>query len=147
MINGLQLFVHLPLFEVSLPASAQILIDKLLTIATFDLIESETAFGAIIEFPEEDENELSGKFVETGYESAYMINLLGIGFIIFVNVLVIMFILLITYPCSKYLPKVKKVHNKVTGIIFWGFWIRFLMEESLVAFISVLCDLFHSNEC
>ena len=41
MINGMQIFVHLPLFEVSMPASARMLVDKMIFFVTFDIIESE----------------------------------------------------------------------------------------------------------
>ena len=130
-----------------MPASARILVDKMLAIAHFDIIENSVAFGAIMEFPEENEDALKARFIESGYESAYMINLLGIGFIVIVVTFTIMFILLITYPLTKYYERVKTPHSKVSSSIFWGTWIRFLMEESLVAFMSVFCQLFKSNSC
>ena len=130
-----------------MPASARMLVDKMLAIAHFDIIENETAFGAIMEFPEESEDDLKARFVLSGYESKYMVNLLGIGFIIIVVTFAVMFLLLITYPLTKYFKRVKTPHNKVSGNIFWGLWIRFLMEESLVGFTSVFCQVFKINSC
>ena len=62
MINGLQLFVHLPLFDINMPASAMMLVEKLLHIAHFDIIENADAFGWLMEFPEEDENTIKGNY-------------------------------------------------------------------------------------
>ena len=73
MINGLQLFVHIPLFEISMPANAKLLVDSLTAIATFDIVEAQTIFGGIIEFPDEDEDDLNPKFVESGYDHRDMI--------------------------------------------------------------------------
>jgi len=50
-----------------MPASARLLIDKMIFFVTFDLIESEAIFGYLFEFPEEVETSISGKFNESGY--------------------------------------------------------------------------------
>ena len=55
----------------------------------------------MLDFPEEESGSISGKFDESGYESAYMINLMGVGFIFITIVLSIMFILLLTYPLAQ----------------------------------------------
>ena len=101
MINGLQIFVHLPLFSISVPANASMLIENLLKIATFDIIETEVAFGWLFEFPEEDEDLIKGDFGDSGYESAYTVNLLGTGFIFIALVCFTMVILLLTWPIKK----------------------------------------------
>ena len=101
MINGLQLFVHLPLFKIDMPASATMLIEKLLLIATFDIVECEVAFGWIVPFPEEDENSILGNYNDSGYESAYTINLLGTGFIFIVVICITMVLLLLSWPLTK----------------------------------------------
>jgi len=76
-----------------------------------------------------------------------MINLLGIGFIFIACVFLVMSILACMYPFTRCYEPVAKVYNSVYGTIFWGLWIRFLMEESLVAFIAVWCNVFQANEC
>ena len=139
MINGLQIFVHLPLFDINMPASAQIMIEKLLHIAHFDIVESEQAFGWLMDFPEEDENLILGNYNDSGYESAYTINLLGTGFIFIFVLCAIMVLLLITWPITKLYAQAKKPHDKVMNPIFWSIWIRYMLEESLVIFIAVFC--------
>lgn len=140
LINGLQLFVHIPLFQLSLPANAQTLVDQLITIATFDLVEPEVVFGWMLEFPEEDENALDPSFTESGYESAYMINLLGMGFIVFIAILLVILCILLLHPLRKHSRGLSQRLDTVSGSIFWGFWLRFLIEDSLIALIAVFCD-------
>ena len=77
------------------------LIENLLKIATFDIIETEVAFGWLFEFPEEDEDAIKGDFGDSGYESAYTVNLLGTGFIFIALVCFTMVILLLTWPIKK----------------------------------------------
>ena len=40
-----------------MPANAKLLVDSLTAIATFDIVEAQTIFGDIIEFPDEDEED------------------------------------------------------------------------------------------
>ena len=146
MINGLQIFVHLPLFEISMPANAGMFVSEMTQIATFDIIENRDLFdGWLLDFPEEDEGELKGRFVETGYENKDIISLLGIGFVIIVILLIVMFFLCITNPCKEHSECLERINEKASGIIFWNFWLRFLIEDSLCAEISLCCYLFSSN--
>jgi len=46
MINGIQLLVHLPILAVDFPIFSQIFIDQLITIATFDLIDTDSMFDS-----------------------------------------------------------------------------------------------------
>lgn len=39
----------------------------------------------------------------------------------------------------------ERINEKASGIIFWNFWLRFLIEDSLCAEISLCCYLFGSN--
>ena len=76
-------------------------VEEILKVATFDIVENADAFGWMLDFPEEDEGLLSSKYMDSGYESSYMINLLGVGFIIIVFLFLVMFLLLITLPLRK----------------------------------------------
>lgn len=58
LINGLQLFVHLPLIGIDLPKHVIIVLGKLITVAQFDIVENELVYGELIPFEEEDEDEL-----------------------------------------------------------------------------------------
>ena len=61
-----------------------------------------------------------------------MIALLGIGAVIIVINLTVMVLLCLIHPCKRY-RRVNKVHSKVSGGIYWSFWLRYIIEDSLVA--------------
>ena len=141
--------MHLPLFNIDVPANASMLIENLLNIATFDIIESETAFGWLINFPEEDENSIIGNYNDSGYESAHTINLLGTSFIFIFSVCAVMVLLLITWPIKKLFgrfARFKKRHDSFTEAIYWNIWIRYMMEDSLGLLITVFCYYFRVNQ-
>ena len=56
MINGLQLFVHFPMFDIEFPMFAQVVVSKLITIASFDVLPTDDLFLEMGS-PEEDEPE------------------------------------------------------------------------------------------
>ena len=96
-----------------MPASAQLLVEKLLHIAHFDIIESSDALGWLINFPEEDENMIYGNYQDSGYESAYTINLLGTGFLFISALFLIMILLLFTFPITRWITILRKPYDKV----------------------------------
>ena len=131
----------MPLLAITVPANARLIVDAMIQVATFDLIESETIFGSILNFPEENDFLLREKFLESGYESYYMINLLGMSFLIIFMTFATMWLLLITNPFKTCFAPLKKQHDKVYGIIFWNFWLRYLIEDSLMITIALFCNL------
>ena len=69
-----------------------------------------------------------------------MVNLLGMGFIILVWTLLTILGLIILHPMRKYSHRLSNRLDKISDGIFWGFWLRFVIEDCLVALISVFCD-------
>ena len=70
----MQIFVHLPLFDISLPANTGMFIEKICQVATFDIVDNkEYLDGWLLTFPENNEGDLNGRFVETGYDYRDMI--------------------------------------------------------------------------
>ena len=55
MINGLQLFVHVPMFKVEFPEMANALVKKTITVATFDVLPTDDIYAATTTRPEEPE--------------------------------------------------------------------------------------------
>ena len=120
-------------------------------IATFDFVDNTDVFDWMLTFPpENDEANLSGAFTDTGYNSRNMVALMGLGWLIFVVLVVVMIVLLITNPLKKYCvdgrcKPLNKLHKKVSRTIFWNFWLRYFIEDCLSACICVCCYLFSSN--
>ena len=44
MINGMQLMVNLPLFDIQFPPISQAMVEDLITIATFDVLPTDPVF-------------------------------------------------------------------------------------------------------
>ena len=56
MVNGLSMFVHLPLVGVVIPATALAFFSIFIKIAQFDVIENDVVFGGIFKWVEDDES-------------------------------------------------------------------------------------------
>lgn len=74
MLNGLQLAVHLPLFNLNFPANANFFIEFVIQVATFDLIPPELVLS-FFSFTETDP--YNSGFDSTGYSSMHPIENLG----------------------------------------------------------------------
>ena len=74
MLNGLQLAVHLPLFNLNFPANANLFIEFIIQVATFDLVPPDLIL-LIFSFP--DAEAFTMGFDTTGYSSMFPIENLG----------------------------------------------------------------------
>ena len=74
MMNGLQLAVHSPLFNLNFPANAGMFIEFIINIATFDLVPPDFILK-IFTFPESEP--YSDGFDTVGYSSQYPVENLG----------------------------------------------------------------------
>ena len=55
LINGLQLFVSLPLFMVAFPEVSVVMVNALISVATFDIFPSAEIFEGVLDAPVEVE--------------------------------------------------------------------------------------------
>ena len=78
MINGLQLAVHMPLFNCAFPSNANFFITFLIDVATFDFMPGE-ATEFVFQFPDGDPYSMA--FEMTKYDSMYAIQNLGSCFL------------------------------------------------------------------
>ena len=68
MINNLQMIIHAPLINIQFPGNAFMLYEVMITVATFDILPSETILPAM--FPDLDEEEaFSDQFERLGYDT------------------------------------------------------------------------------
>ena len=54
MINGMQLMVNLPLFDITFPSLSKMMVEDLITIATFDVMPTDQIFEATLHPPEKE---------------------------------------------------------------------------------------------
>jgi len=139
MINGLQIFVHLPLLKTIFPANANLVMDELSSFATFDILPTDTYLGWLLTFPDDYEDEVPQTFVQSGYDSRYTVELLGSVFLfmlIFTFVLVLLvFLIVITYLCKC--NRLEKLKFKIKKWILWNPIFRLILEGCLEMAISV----------
>ena len=57
MINGMQIFVNLPLFGVEFPPMSLSILNALIAIATFDVLPSDDVFAAAFTLPDEPDDD------------------------------------------------------------------------------------------
>ena len=109
MINSMQIFAHLPVFQISFPTYSKSSIDSILEISSFEIIPISWMLEMILVAPESDGEEALESALAIEYESYYMVNNLGTIFVIFCWLLAgPPLILLILRPCenrSKFVGK------------------------------------------
>ena len=138
LINGLSLFVHLPMTGVDIPEHTLSILSQLIGIAQFDIVENELVYGWLIPFEEDDEDLLRENIVTTGYESNYAFVNMGTNVIIITILLFFKGFLLCTIPVKHKDTRVGRFHRKCSGIMFWNFWLRMLIQGCLEILISAV---------
>lgn len=148
LINGLSLFVHLPLVGILIPDHTLAVLNQLIEIAQFDFFENEDVYGWLIPFtPEQDDLlEKWHYFVETGYESNYAFINMGTNVIIITILFFFMLLLVCFLPCKKQAGRVGRYHRKCSGIIYWNFWLRMLIQGCLEIGIAAMMHIYERNE-
>mmetsp|Transcript_16345 Transcript_16345/g.22407 ORF Transcript_16345/g.22407 Transcript_16345/m.22407 type:complete len:213 (-) Transcript_16345:1199-1837(-) len=145
MINGLQIIVHAPLLKSVFPANANMVVETLISFATFDFLPTNIYLGWALEFPEGYDDEISQSFVDTGYDSFYTIELLGSVFlfmIIFTFILAfILFLALQSILCK--IGPLMKLKKKMEDWLLWNPIIRLILEGCLELGISLQISLGH----
>ena len=122
----LQLINHLVLFDVIVPANAQIFYGSLADILAFDPIDVAESIFDFFHFDQTGLEEMSDKFVQIGYDSPYVLK--NFGCLLIITLIQIQFILSLStvYMGYKMLKcsSTGRVHvwmiNKLNGIFFNG---------------------------
>ena len=118
MINGMQLFVHVPMLGVGLPEVSKDLIDNLVSVATLDLLPTDAIYASMfpdlpgeLEFDEvikDEEPSLLQRLGSSGYESQYFTQNAGTLMIAFLALILFQLLLICLLPlcyackCSMY---------------------------------------------
>ena len=95
LVNGLQIIVHLPLFNCKFPSNAQVFMEGLISIATFEIVP-ESYVGYFTDYPQKPS--LNEQLEMTKYESVYPLMNMPTDFLIFQ----ILFISYIVYGVAKH---------------------------------------------
>jgi hypothetical protein len=132
LINGLQVFVHLPTLGVLFPDPSQDLVDKIVEIANLDLIPNLNVFYSNhLKVPEEDEDAMSQVFVDTGYESKFFVKNAGSLYVFMLVLLVFLACLPAFTLCTRLCTCFNRPLNWLKGRLMFNPIIRILLEATL----------------
>ena len=98
----MQIFAHLPVFQIDVPTYSKSTVDSILEISSFEIIPISWMLEQALIPPEGDGDEALESALAIEYESYYMVNNLGTIFVIFVWLLAgPPLILLLLRPCES----------------------------------------------
>ena len=131
MINGLQIIVHLPVFDTQFPANANTLLTYLIEVANFELIPPSLLENVLGSF--EETWPLNENFGAIGYETRLLIQNLGSVYFAFMAHLVLFVVLGILWLFLKLHngERVRKLKEKLEGYLMWNSIMKMLIEASL----------------
>ena len=97
LVNGLQIIVHLPLFNSKFPANSELFLSELIDIATFEMLPEEY-LEFFVDYPESQA--YSDRFEVVGYGGILPLENMMTDFLMFQ----IFFIMMVTYLIAHYTP-------------------------------------------
>ena len=132
MINGMQIYSHMPLMNVEYPMHSKTTVNSILEIASFSVIPTEDGVNAVLEPPEEDDEYKDSKFEDMGFESFFTVINLGSLFVAFIFLFTfpLIFILL----CRPFRNRSKYINNKYQNLsdgLHGNMIVRYILEACL----------------
>jgi len=130
--------VLLALFDISLPANAEIFFRQLMSITAFEVFEIGDVVNAILSLEKTDP--VNENYNALGFESVYFINNMGTLFIVFLIYPVMMLVEYLLRLVAEKCDSVKGVHLTVKYAVYWNLLITLVFESySMIA----ICCLIH----
>ena len=140
LIEGVQVTVALPLFDVKTPGNVQTFLEGLENLASFDLIpESYTQWWMFI--PESEA--LSLNFQQAGYDTELLIPNLGTLFYLLVFQLCLYGLHFIMLIIARSCPKLKKATQILGNYIYWNGSLRLMIEGYMDIVMATCLNLSH----
>ena len=139
-VRSLSIIVHLLLIDVRIPATVSIFYQKIFEIVKFDLFEDYLYFGDFLSYVFDlDDQALSKRAGDLGYESHYIVTNLGSVLIFFIlTVLIqIVFYMIAKSGCLAEKNKLKVFAKKQNQNFVWNGLLDFLNQSYLLLCFSV----------
>jgi len=147
--------VHLPVFNVQFPAISFLVVEQIVSVATFDIpyVEVDSIFGEE-SLPSDDQifEDSTGRenLVEAldilGYNSRFLSRVMGSVYIIMLITIVALALIVVLIPCRSTCQVMLKFHDKLKGYFLWNFVIRLIFEACLELSISVIINLHFTHD-
>jgi len=132
------MIVHLPMYNVTLPANAMIVFENLISVVTFDVVSFKEDFGLTL-MNNTSTLAFNENFETLGYGSQNTIDLLGSINLMIIWVLVEILIYFLLKPCAANLSFGQKYSNPfyVAKIIF-GLMLQTILELLICPLATLL---------
>ena len=112
MINTQQIIVLLPLFNIGMPANAQIFFGFIMELASFNILPMQNFYEKYLPTPDWDKP-LDYKFEILGFQSSFFLNNLGSMVVGIAMIPLLCCVLLILQAFSRFSSKIAKWKNKL----------------------------------
>ena len=144
LINGLQLVVHLPLVgKTEYPGITQEIIEKILTVAQFDIIDLEALLFSEqvgLQMPKTHDEFQIPTLARVKYMSLFTISNLGTIYLL-VNLFFLEAAILMLVGCFCMCSPLAKIAQKLKRLLFWNQFLRLFVEASLEAAVVSIYNL------
>jgi len=144
LMNVMQIFVFISLYDTSLTVPLAIFFKYLIKIVTFEIVEMGDYFTEWFEY--EDEEAMSKRFEVLSFERKSFLVTLGFMIVVLVSILLSYLIVGLLHPCRKHLPHFlkKKVYKRLKKDIFWSAPLVFIIEGYLDICLGIVM-YYHSE--
>ena len=132
MINGMQIYSHMPLMNVEYPMHSKTTVNSILELASFSIIPTEDGVNYVLQPPEEDDEYKESKFEDMGFESYFMIINLGSLFVAFILLFAIPILFILA--CRPFKNKSKYIavkYRSTTDGLHGNMIVRYILEACL----------------
>ena len=154
MINGIQILVHMRVFNVWFPKNASIFTSSLIQVATFEIpiinINSVREYILQQEIEDDDNglphidgdaNPMLSGLDELGYGDRHMGSIMGTIYIIMIATTFAVLLMILMIPLRGKFETANKIHAKLSHALLWNFLIRLIFEACIeLTFVMILND-------
>lgn len=145
MVEAQQIVVIIPLFDITIPPSSAMVVEKFMEIASFDIIPMSWVWGKIFYMP--PSQPLPLRYATVGIEDSSLIGNIGS---IFISLLIVILLFALAMmarqfkKCSKS-SKSKEFSHSLSEKAFWNIPIMIVMESYMIVALASLITIRYPN--
>jgi hypothetical protein len=119
MINTQQIIVLMPLFNIEIPANAQLFYGFIMQLASFNILPMQDFYGKYLPSPSWD-GPLNERFEAIGFQSTFFLNNMGSMVIGLAMIPFLSCVLCVLKPLSRFSHRIASLKNKIQSSLFWS---------------------------
>ncbi len=142
MINTQQIIVLMPLFNIQMPANAQIFFEFIMELASLDILPMQKFYDKYLPSPFWDAP-LSDKFYNLGFQSIFFLNNLGSMALGFAAIPLLSCVVLMLKPLSRFSRRITTFRRKLYVALFWSHQVTLLNESFSILAMCAAINVLH----